>query len=49
MPPNLSVNILVGQMYTILIFSKHISHKNEIKVNNLTPDYVQNSTSSLEI
>ena len=31
-----------GQMYTILIFSKYISHKKEIKVNNLTPDYVQN-------
>ena len=29
-------------MYTILIFSKYISHKKEIKVNNLTPDYVQN-------
>ena len=31
-----------GQMYTILIFSKYRSHKKEIKVNNLTPDYVQN-------
>ena len=29
-------------MYKILIFSKYISHKKEIKVNNLTPDYVQN-------
>ena len=29
-------------MYTILIFSKYISHKKEIKVNDLTPDYVQN-------
>ena len=29
-------------MYTILIFSKYISHKKEIKVNNLTPYYVQN-------
>ena len=31
-----------GQMYTILIFSKYISNKKEIKVNNLTPDYGQN-------
>ena len=29
-------------MYEILIFSKHISHKKEIKVNNVTPDYGQN-------
>ena len=29
-------------MYKIVIFSKYISHKKEIKVNNLTPDYVQN-------
>ena len=29
-------------MYKILIFGKYISHKKEIKVNNLTPDYVQN-------
>ena len=29
-------------MYKFLIFSKYISHKKEIKVNNLTPDYVQN-------
>ena len=29
-------------MYKILIFSKYISHKKEIKVNtDLTPDYVQ--------
>ena len=43
MPPNLSVNIYEwGQMYKILIFSKYISNKKEIKVNNLTPDYGQN-------
>ena len=29
-------------MYKILIFSKYISHKKEIKVNNLTQGYVQN-------
>ena len=29
-------------MYRILIFSKYISHKKEIKVNNLTQDYGQN-------
>ena len=29
-------------MYKTLIFSKYISHKKEIKVKNLTPDYVQN-------
>ena len=29
-------------MYEIIIFSKYISHKKEIKVNDLTPDYVQN-------
>ena len=29
-------------MYENLIFSKYISHKKEIKVNNLTPDYGQN-------
>ena len=29
-------------MYKIVIFSKYISHKKEIKVNNLTPDYIQN-------
>ena len=29
-------------MYEILIFSKHISHKKEIKSNNVTPDYGQN-------
>ena len=38
MPPHLSVNIEWGQMNEILIFTKHISHKKEIKVNNLTPD-----------
>ena len=29
-------------MYNNFILSKYISHKKEIKVNNLTPDYVQN-------
>ena len=29
-------------MYEILIFTKYISHKKEIKVNNLSPDYVRN-------
>ena len=29
-------------MYEMLIFSKYISHKKDIKVNNLTPDYGQN-------
>ena len=29
-------------MYEILIFTKYISHKKEIKMNNLTPDYGQN-------
>ena len=29
-------------MYEVLIFSKYISHKKEMKVNNLTPDYGQN-------
>ena len=29
-------------MYKIPIFSKYISHKKEIKLNNLTPDYGQN-------
>ena len=27
-------------MYEIVILSKYISHKKEIKVNNLTPNYV---------
>ena len=31
-----------GQLYEILIFSEYISHKKEIKVNYLTPDYGQN-------
>ena len=31
-----------GQVYEILIFTKYISHKKEIKVNNLAPDYGQN-------
>ena len=42
MPPYLSVNNEWCQMYEILIFSKHISHKKEIKVKNVTPDYGQN-------
>ena len=42
MQPNLSVNIEWGQMYVNFIFSKYISHKKEIKVNNLTQDYGQN-------
>ena len=42
MQPNLSVNIKWGQMYGYFIFSKYISHKKEIKVNNLTLDYGQN-------
>ena len=29
-------------MYEFFILSKYISHKKEIKVNNLTPDYGQN-------
>ena len=29
-------------MHEILIFTKYINHKKEIKVNNLTPDYGQN-------
>ena len=29
-------------MYKSFIFSKYTSHKKEIKVNNLSPDYVQN-------
>ena len=41
MQPNLSVNIEWGQMY-VFIFSKYISHKKEIKVNNLTQDFGQN-------
>ena len=36
-------------MYKTLIFSKYISHKKEIKVNNLTPDYVQNLTYPLVV
>ena len=27
-------------MYEILILSKDISHKKEIKVNNITPDFI---------
>ena len=29
-------------MYDSLIFSKFFSQKKEIKINNMTPDYVQN-------
>ena len=29
-------------MHEILIFTKYINHKKEIKVNNLTPDYGKN-------
>ena len=29
-------------MYKMFIFRKYRSHKKEIKVNNLTPDYIQN-------
>ena len=39
MQPNLSVNIKWGHMYEYFIFSKNISHKKQIKVNNLTLDY----------
>ena len=42
MQPNLSVNIKWGQMYEYFIFSKYISHKKEIKINNLTLGYGQN-------
>ena len=41
MQPHLSVNIEWGQMYVNFIFSKYISHKKEIKVNNSTQDYGQ--------
>ena len=36
-------------MYAIIFFSKFISHKEEIKVNNLTPNCVQNSIYPLEV
>ena len=36
-------------MYEILFLSKYISHKKEIKVNNITPDYVQNFIYSLVV
>ena len=36
-------------MYEIIFFSKLISHKKEIKVNNLTPDCVQNFIYPLEV
>ena len=36
-------------MYEILILSKYVSHKKEIKVNNLTPDYGQNLIYLLEV
>ena len=42
MQPNMSVSIKWGQMYEYFIFSKYISHKKEIKVNNLTLDHGQN-------
>ena len=42
MQPNLSVNIKLGQKCEYFIFSKYISRKKEIKVNNLTLDYGQN-------
>ena len=32
----------VYNSYIILIFSKYISHKKEIKVNDLSPDFGQN-------
>ena len=42
MQPNLYVNLKWGQMFEYLIFSKYISHKKEIKINDLTLDYGQN-------
>ena len=36
-------------MYKKIIFSKYISQKTEIKVNNFTPDYVQNIIYPLEV
>ena len=36
-------------MYEIIFFSKFISHKEEIKVNNLTTDCVQNFIYPLEV
>ena len=36
-------------MYEIIFFSKFTSHKEERKVNNLTPDCVQNSIYPLEV
>ena len=36
-------------MYEVLIFSKYISHKKEMKVNNLTPDYGQNLIYPIEV
>ena len=36
-------------MYEIIFFSKFVSHKEEIKVNKLTPDCVQNSIYPLEV
>ena len=41
MQPHLSVNIEWDEMYVNFIFSKYISHKKDIKVNNLTQDYGQ--------
>ena len=37
MPPYLSVNINGVKCMKFFIFTKYISHKKEIKVNNLTP------------
>ena len=36
-------------MYEIVIFTKFINHKKEMKVNNLTPDYGQNLMYPLEV
>ena len=48
MPPNVSVNICEVKCI-IFICSKYISHKIEIKVNSLTPDYVLNLTYPLVV
>ena len=42
MQSNLSVNIKWDHTYEYFIFSKYISHKKEIKVNNLTLNYGKN-------
>ena len=51
MQPNMSMNIKWGQVYEYFIFSKYISHKKEINVNNLTRLWSELSlpTNSLEI